>query len=189
MPGPLDLTNTRISFTFDRLIQTDGVGGFYNGLGDPVSIGGGGEFYYQTTPPTPVNLGARWIDSDNGIEYVWVYDGSDYVWMQPTQLGQIRYQATYINVSAYSPTFAYDYYGVTYSSGICTVTLPLGTSPSDDGRSITIADEVGGISNYGRGILIVPSGVQQINGHNNILMKLERMSLTFLFRGGNWKTI
>jgi hypothetical protein len=42
MPGPLDLTNEKISFTFERLIQTDGAGNFFNGLGDPVSIGGGG---------------------------------------------------------------------------------------------------------------------------------------------------
>jgi hypothetical protein len=37
----LDLTLEKISFTFQRLVQTDGTGGYYNGLGDPLTIGGG----------------------------------------------------------------------------------------------------------------------------------------------------
>ena len=41
MPGPLNLTSEKISFTYPRLVQTDGTGGFYDGLGDPLNIGGG----------------------------------------------------------------------------------------------------------------------------------------------------
>ena len=106
------------------------------------------EFYYQQTRPSPdpLNVGARWIDNDNGIEYVWVWDGVQYLWMQPTQLGNVTYQASSINTSSYSPTFSYEYYGVIYMGGICTITLPLGTVPDDEGRFINIADEVGGIS-------------------------------------------
>ena len=149
------------------------------------------EFYYQTTAPSPnpTNLGARWIDSDNGIEYVWVFDGTSYVWMQPTQLGNIQYQAFFINTSTYAPTFAYEYYGVTYMGGICTITLPLGVVPDDEGRFITIADEVGGVSWGGRGILVQGQGGQLINGETSVLMKIERISLTFLFRNNSWKTI
>ena len=310
MPGPLDLTNEKISFSFDRLIQTDGLGNFYDGLGDPVSITGAGtsgtsgtsgvgtsgtsgssgtsgvagtsgtsglagtsgssgtsgiggtsgtsgigtdgtsgtsgigtdgtsgtsgidgtsgssgtsgvdgtsgtsgidgtsgssgtsgasgtsgtsgtiEFYYQQNRPSPdpATLGARWLDSDNGIEYVWVYDGTQYLWMQPTQLGGVQYGTSYINTATYSPTFSYDYYGVTYMVGICDVTLPLGSSPTDDGRIITIADEIGGISKSNRGILVQGQGGQLINGESSVLMKINRMSLTFLFRNSSWKTI
>lgn len=150
-----------------------------------------GEFYYQATAPVPnpLNLGARWIDSDNGVEYVWVFDGVQNLWMQPTQLGNVQYQAFFINVATYSPTFAYEYYGVTYAAGVCTVTLPLGTSPDDDGRIMTIADEVGSISYGSRGILVQGQGGQLINGETSVLMKIDRMSLTFLFRAGAWKTI
>jgi hypothetical protein len=109
--------------------------------------------------------------------------------MQPTQLGNIQYQATFINTATYSPTFAYEYYGVTYMGGICTVTLPSGTSPDDDGRFITIADEVGGVSYANRGILVQGTGGQLINGHTSVLMKIERISLTFLYRNSSWKTI
>ena len=157
----------------------------------PTGADGAGEFYFQTAVPSPnpTTLGARWIDSDNGVEYVWVYDGVNYLWMQPTQLGNVTYQTFYINSSTYSPTFSYEYYGVTYTGGICTVTLPLGTSTADDGRFITIADEVGGISYGNRGILVQGSGGQLINGETSVLLKLERISLTFLFRNNSWKTI
>ncbi len=41
MSNPLDLTNVKVSDTFPRLVQTDGTGGYYDGLGNPLNIGGG----------------------------------------------------------------------------------------------------------------------------------------------------
>jgi hypothetical protein len=157
----------------------------------PTGPTGAIEFYYRQTRPSPdpVNLGARWLDSDNGIEYVWVFDGSQYLWMQPTQLGNVTYQASSINTSSYSPTFSYEYYGVIYMGGICTVTLPLATVPDDEGRFINIADEVGGISGGGRGILVQGQSGQLINGQTSVLMKIDYMSLNFMFRNNSWKTI
>jgi len=161
------------------------------GATGPTGPTGSMEFYYQSTQPSPnpTNLGARWIDNDNGIEYVWVYDGVSYLWMQPTQLGGIQYNTAVINTATYSPTFACEYYGVIYNSGVCTVTLPTGVSPDDDGKFITIADEVGGISYGNRGILVQGSGGQLINGNSSVLMRIERISLTFLYRNSAWKTI
>ncbi len=85
-----NLTDQKISFTFQNILQTDGFGNYYNGLGDEIFISGGsgggatgptgptgpagaGEFYYQSTVPSPnpASIGARWMDSDTGIEYVW----------------------------------------------------------------------------------------------------------------------
>lgn len=85
MPQPYDFTGKRISFTYDRLLQIDPSGNVYDGLGNPVNIGDY-EFYYQSTPPfpNPSTPGARWLDSDSGIEYVWIFDGDNYLWMQPT---------------------------------------------------------------------------------------------------------
>jgi hypothetical protein len=107
----------------------------------------------------------------------------------PPGPGVATYAATEINTATYSATFTYQYYGVTYTGGICTVTLPLGVPATDDGKFINIADEVGGISYYNRGIIVQGSGGQLINGNTQVLMKLERMSLDFLFRNGEWKTI
>ena len=212
-----NLTDQKISFTFQNILQTDGFGNYYNGLGDEIYISGGsgggapgptgpagpagatgatgpagaGEFYYQSTIPSPdpASIGARWMDSDTGIEYVWVYDGVNYLWMQPAQIVNTRYVTNYIGTSAYSATFTYNYYGVIYSSGVCNVMLPLGNSPADDGKNITITDEVGGISSYSRGIIVGATGGQTINGNSSITMKINRMSLTFIFRNNSWKII
>jgi hypothetical protein len=67
--------------------------------------------------------------------------------------------------------------------------LPLGNSPADDGKNITITDEVGGISSYSRGIIVGATGGQTINGNSSITMKINRMSLTFIFRNNSWKII
>ncbi len=38
MPGPLDLTNVKVSDTFPRLVQTDGTGGYFDGTGNPLTF-------------------------------------------------------------------------------------------------------------------------------------------------------
>ena len=148
-------------------------------------------FYFQSTvpSPTPSNVGSRWIHSETGYEYVWISDGTNSNWFQPTQVNDIPYTTTEINTASFSTDFEYEYYGVIYNSGICEVFLPLGTAPIDNGKYITIADEVGGISTYNRGIKVYAAGTQSINGHSDVTMKINYMSLTFLFRNGNWKTI
>lgn len=77
----LDLTNEKISFTFDRLIQTDGSGKFYNGKGVKVRVSI--TIFYQDTPPTQPEAGDRWFNNTTGIEYVYVNDGTSLQWVQP----------------------------------------------------------------------------------------------------------
>lgn len=79
--GPLDLTNEKISFTFQRLVQTDGTD-FYDGVGNPINIGSG-VLYFQNTPPASPKVGERWFHSDTGIEYVYLDDGISQQWVQP----------------------------------------------------------------------------------------------------------
>lgn len=204
-----NLTDQKISFTFQNILQTDGIGNYYNGLGDQIFISGGSgsggpgstgptgptgpyaKFYFQQNPPAVAtgDIGARWMDSDTGIEYVWVYDGLNYLWMQPAQIVSTRYVTTYIGTSSHVASFTYNYYGVIYTSGTVTVTLPPAQSPDDDGKNVTIADEVGGISYYGRGIDVSSSDGKLVNGNASVSMKSDWMSLTFLFRNNSWKTI
>ncbi len=148
-------------------------------------------FYFQSTPPipSPNNVGSRWIHSETGYEYVWIYDGTNFNWLQPTQVNDVPFTTTEINSATFSTDFEYEYYGVIYTGGICQVYLPLGTASIDNGKYITIADEVGGISTFNRGIKVYGSATQSINGHSDVTMKINNMSLTFLFRNGNWKTI
>jgi hypothetical protein len=159
------------------------------GATGPTGATGFGEFYFQSIVPTASTIGARWIHSETGYEYVWISDGTNSNWFQPTQINDIPYTTTGINSASFSTDFEYEYYGVIYTGGICEVYLPLGTASLDNGKIITIADEVGGISNFNRGIRVYPGGTQSINGYSDILMKINNMSLTFLFRNGLWKTI
>jgi hypothetical protein len=45
------------------------------------------KFFYTSTSPSGVTQGDRWIDSDNGIEYVYINDGNSNQWIQPTSNG------------------------------------------------------------------------------------------------------
>ena len=45
--------------------------------------GGGSDFYYQNTAPVGATYGDRWLNSDSGSEYVFVYDGDSSQWIQP----------------------------------------------------------------------------------------------------------
>jgi hypothetical protein len=47
-----NLTDQKISFTYQNILQTDGFGNYYNGLGDDVFIGGGGGGGTGPTGPT-----------------------------------------------------------------------------------------------------------------------------------------
>jgi hypothetical protein len=145
-----NLTDQKISFTFQNILQTDGFGNYYNGLGDEIFI-------------------ARGATGATGPNNIYTTDS--------------------IPTSSQQSNFSYQYYGVTYTGGVCNITLPNGSSPTDDGKFIIVADEVGGISSYGRGINVGGSGGQLIDGETEILMKINRMSLTFLFRNNSWKII
>jgi hypothetical protein len=94
-----------------------------------------------------------------------------------------------ITTSSYTADFTYSYYGVLFTGGPCTITLPIGVSGTDAGKSITIADEVGLISNYSNGIYVSGDGGQLIDGNATVAMKTDWMSLTFLFRNDKWKII
>lgn len=157
----------------------------------PTGPRGYADLYFQPEPPASdsVNGGARWIDSDTGIEYVWVFDGASYTWMQPAQLGKVQYSTLEVVSQTMMATFVYEYYGVTYVEDICVINLPLGYSPNDDGKIIIIADEVGGIDLPGRGILVQGTGGQLIDGNLSKLLKESNKSFSFLYRGGKWKTL
>ena len=48
------------------------------------SGGSGTGFTYASSAPSSPSVGDRWIDSDTGREYVYVYDGSSSQWIEPT---------------------------------------------------------------------------------------------------------
>lgn len=147
------------------------------------------EFYYQDTAPTAIDFGAKWIDSTDGTEYTWIDDGDTEQWIQSTQINARRIFTFEISGSSASVTFNFGYYGVTNTSGICTITLPTGVSPGDDGRSMIVKDESGTISGLGRGINVNGSGGQDIDGTGSYSMTSDYEKLTLVFRNSAWFTV
>lgn len=39
-------------------------------------------FYRQTPPDAGITVGSRWMDSDTGVEYIYIYDGDGFQWIQ-----------------------------------------------------------------------------------------------------------
>jgi len=149
-------------------------------------------FYYQATSPSGITQGDRWMDSDNGIEYVYINDGNSSQWVQPTNTATTSGGAssilatTSVTGSSYSATPLDYYIGVSYA-GPVTVTLP--TNP-ETGRQIVVKDESGnagsGVSRY---ITIVgATSSQTIDNQSSAILNINNGGLHFIYRNG-WRII
>lgn len=150
------------------------------------------KFYYQTTSPSGVTQGDRWMDSDNGIEYVYIYDGNTNQWVQPTNTGgssstTISVLSTTTVTGATYAALPTDYYiGVSYA-GPVTVTLPVNP---ETGREIVVKDESGNAGNgVNRQITIVgATASHQIDNQSSAIINLDNAGLHFIYRSG-WRII
>ena len=149
-------------------------------------------FSYQLTAPSGATQGDRWMDSDTGIEYVYVNDGNSPQWVQPTNTGgssttSVSILATTAVTGATYAVLSSDYYiGVSYA-GQVTVTLP--TNP-ETGREIVVKDESGNAGNgVGRQITIVgATAAHTIDNQNSAIINLDNAGLHFIYRSG-WRII
>ncbi len=172
--------------------DADGNASWTSSISGSVSVGA--EFYYQNTTPTPNNVGARWFNSDTGLEFVWIFDGTTNYWVQPTQLWNAQYATSVISTSTATVSFAFEYYGITNTTST-TITLPLGVSPQDDGKFLMIKDETGISRNTTTTRLriqtqssqTIGSGTTYITGFNVTTTRFT--SFTLLFRNGRWHII
>jgi hypothetical protein len=85
MAGPLNLTGNKISFTYLRLLQTNGTGEFFDGAGVLVNLK---EIFSQETAPdgsgtNVIQDGTLWYKTDTGVLYVYINDEDSSQWIQP----------------------------------------------------------------------------------------------------------
>jgi hypothetical protein len=154
----------------------------------------GTTYYYQASVPTDsgITTGYRWMDSDTGIEYVYINDGNSSQWIQPTNTSQgsstaVSILATTSVTGATYAALASDYYiGVSYA-GQVTITLP--TNP-ETGREIVVKDESGNAGNgVNRQITIVgATASQKIDNQSSAIINLDNAGLHFIYRNG-WRII
>ena len=150
------------------------------------------KFFYTSTSPSGVTQGDRWMDSDNGIEYVYINDGNSQQWVQPTNTGgssttSISILATTTVTGSTYATLPSDYYiGVSYA-GQVTVTLPVAP---ETGREIVVKDESGNAGNgVNRQITIVGATASHtIDNQSSAIINLDNAGLHFIYRNG-WRII
>jgi hypothetical protein len=157
----------------------------YNGIAwDKVE---GYAFYYQQNPPSGVTFGTRWMDSDTGIEYIYIFDGNSSQWIQPTNNGSaVLIQATKtVTGATYAATNGDFYIGVSYS-GTAGIQLP---SNPEIGRVVVVKDESGHAGEPYKYIVIqgATSG-DKIDRELTATININNASLQFIYRDG-WRII
>ncbi len=144
------------------------------------------QFYYRATSPSNPNIGDRWMHSVTGYEYIYVYDGTGYQWMQPTvNFGSIKVNTVSVTTSSYSMISTDYYVGVNYA-GIATITLP--DSP-DEGKMVVIKDESGNASSPASYIEILPYDISDIiDNYSSAIIDIDNGGIDLIYRNG-WRII
>jgi len=173
-----------------RTFDFTGAGVTATKVGGKVTINIGTNFYYQPDAPTTgITVGSRWMDSDNGQEYVYVNDGNSNQWVQPTVnpfFGPVTYNTTAVTISTYEAT-AQDYYiGVSYA-GTPTIYLP---SAPGNGREVVVKDESGNAGAANRYITVrgASGSSETIDNQPSAVLNLNNAGVHFIYRGG-WRII
>jgi hypothetical protein len=127
------------------------------------------------------------MDSDTGVEYIYIYDGNSSQWVQPTDNGSsVLIQATQtVTGSTYQATNADYYIGVSYA-GTAGIKLPSGP---EVGRIMVVKDESGHAGDANKFIVI--SGAtytDKIDRQLSATININNGSLQFIYRDG-WRII
>jgi len=157
-----------------------------------ITITGGGigntNFFYQQTPPTEgVTVGSRWMDSDNGQEYIYINDGNTEQWVQPSVSSMVSATVNTvvgITASTYAASELDYYIGISYG-GQVTVTLP--DAPAA-GREVVVKDESGAAGYANRAITVVGSDGDKIDNQSSAVININNAALHFIYRNG-WRII
>lgn len=179
-----------IDFTGAGVQSVTKVGGTVtvNVVGGGGGVAGNTNFFYQQTPPTEgVTVGSRWMDSDNGQEYIYINDGNSEQWVQPSASNVLSATVnTVVAVSGSSyEASSLDYYiGVSYG-GVCTVTLP---ETPEAGREIIVKDESGQASSWNRRIIVEGADGDTIDNKDKAIININSAGLHFIYRMG-WRIV
>ena len=160
--------------------------------GNTITISSSPGFTYTAnTPAYTPTIGDRWMDSDTGVEYVWINDGDSTQWIQPTNTAQANasgvsiLQTVSITGATYAAT-ALDYYiGVSYA-GQSVITLP---AAPETGREMVVKDESGHAGdNINRWITICGASPTKIDNQDTAILNISNGGLHFIYNNG-WRII
>jgi hypothetical protein len=122
-------------------------------VGNTITIAssGGGSgitYYYQSSAPTGagITVGYRWMDSNSGIEYVYVNDGNSQQWVQPTNVGAVGATGSNGITGSTGATGATGSNGITGSTGATGATGATGSNGITGSTGATGATGSNGIT-------------------------------------------
>jgi hypothetical protein len=181
-----------------RTLDFTGAGVTASKVGGKVTINftgtGGGtaaagtNFYYQQSPPATVDgvtIGSRWMDSDNGQEYIYINDGNTQQWVQPAipnVISSVVHTVVTISAATYEATNL-DYYIGVSSGTASTITLPEGPAY---GREVIIKDESGQSNTYP--ITVVGADSALIDNQAGVTIDTSNRAIHFIYNSG-WRII
>ena len=150
----------------------------------------GTNFYYQEDPPVAldgVTIGSRWMDSDNGQEYIYISDGNTEQWVQPAipnVISSVVHTVVTISAATYEASNLDYYIGV--SSGVpSTITLPEGPAY---GREVIVKDEAGEAHKTTHHITVVGADSALIDNQASTVIDADYGSKHFIYNSG-WRII
>lgn len=164
------------------------VGG--GGTGGGGTAAAGTNFFYQESPPTAIDgvtIGSRWMDSENGQEYIYINDGNSEQWVQPSIPNMISSTVnTVVGITgaSYSATQLDYYIGISYN-GPSTVVMP---SDPEAGREIIVKDEAGHSGNWNKRITVVGADGELIDNKTSAVININNAALHFIYRNG-WRIV
>jgi hypothetical protein len=150
----------------------------------------GTNFFYQQTPPeSGITVGSRWMDSDTGVEYIYINDGDNFAWVQSSVETNVEtptfvYQTTVVSAPTYQALDTDYYIGVSYA-GPVTITLP---SDADEGKTVIVKDASGFSSYPRRNITVVGAGSDTIDNEESAIIATNNGALQFIYKNG-WRII
>ena len=183
-----------------RTLDFTGAGVTASKVGGKVTINftgtGGGtaaagtNFYYQQSPPATVDgvtIGSRWMDSDNGQEYIYINDGNTQQWVQPAipnVISSVVHTVVTISAATYEASNL-DYYIGISSGGLTTITLPEGPAY---GREVIVKDEAGEAHKTSHHITVVGADSALIDNQASTVIDTDYGSKHFIYNSG-WRII
>ena len=183
-----------------RTLDFTGAGVTASKVGGKVTINftgtGGGtaaagtNFYYQQSPPATVDgvtIGSRWMDSDNGQEYIYINDGNTQQWVQPAipnVISSVVHTVVTISAATYEASNL-DYYIGVSSGTASTITLPEGPAY---GREVIVKDQSGEAHNPNHHITVVGADSALIDNQASTVIDTDYGSKHFIYNSG-WRII
>lgn len=155
------------------------------------SFESGTNFFYQdSAPDAGITIGSRWMNSNTGIEYIYINDGDSFQWIQSSvdvtaETPTYTYNTTLVTGSEYAALDTDYYIGVSYA-GEALIQLP---SDPSEGKTVIVKD-ASGMASYGnRKITVVGAdAADTIDNEESAIINVNNGALQFIYKNG-WRII